>query len=148
MTGSLNYIKMTDMYRKHLGIDTEKARQLADMTSGYAYAFQELGVISFKNKKSPIEEVKEDLKTELFAYAYEKIWEKLSEGDRALTRLLIYKDEYKKEEVVRVMDKPNNYAVYRDRLIRRGILKKTPGLYRTRSSLFRRLYKGIWQMIN
>ena len=127
MTGSLNYIKMTDMYRKHLGIDTEKARQLADMTSGYAYAFQELGVISFKNKKSPIEEVKEDLKTELFAYAYEKIWEELSEGDRALTRLLIDKDEYKKEEVVRVMDKPNNYAVYRDRLIRRGILKKRQG---------------------
>jgi len=127
MTGSLNYIKMTDMYRKHLGIDTEKARLLADMTSGYAYAFQELGVLAFKDKECPIENIKENLKTELFAYAYEKIWEELSEGDRALARLLKDKDEYKKEEIVKLMDKPNNYAVYRDRLIRRGIIKKRQG---------------------
>ena len=41
---------------------------------------------------------------------------------------LVDKDEYKKEEVVRLMDKPNNYAVYRDRLIRRGILKNARGI--------------------
>ena len=96
MTDSLNYIKMTDMYRRHLGVDTSYAKKLADMTFGYAYAFQELGVISFKNRDYTMEEKEEALKTELFAYAYEKIWEEMSEGDRALVSLLTDKEEYSK----------------------------------------------------
>ncbi|MBR6404202.1 MAG: ATP-binding protein [Eubacterium sp.] len=127
MTTSLNYIKMIDIYRRYLGIETSEARKLADMTGGYAYAFQELGVISFKNKNIKIEELKEKLKTELFAYSYEKIWEEMSDGDRKLACILIDKAEYKKEEVVSRMDKPNNYPVYRDRLIRKGILKNKQG---------------------
>ena len=118
---------MTDMYRRHLGVDTSYAKKLADMTFGYAYAFQELGVISFKNRDYTMEEKEEALKTELFAYAYEKIWEEMSEGDRALVSLLTDKEEYSKEEVISRMEKPNNYAVYRDRLLRRGILKKRYG---------------------
>ena len=34
-----------------------------------------------------------DLKTELFSYAYEKIWEELSGEDRALVSLLLEKKE-------------------------------------------------------
>lgn len=126
-TSQLNLIKMTDMYRKRLGIDTTKAKKLADMTGGYAYAFQELGVLRFKNKDYDDEELENDLKTELFAYAYEKIWEELSEGDRELVRLIAEQEEYKKSDIVSRMEKPGNYPVYRERLIRRGIIKKRQG---------------------
>lgn len=127
MTTPLNFVKMSEMYRKRLGVDTSKSKELAEITKGYAYAFQELGVISFKHKEWSLEELKAELKTELYAYAYEKIWEELSDGDRALVKLLTDKEEYSKVEVTSRMEKPQNYAVYRDRLIKRGILKKRQG---------------------
>lgn len=127
MTTPLNFVKMSEMYRKRLGVDTSKAKELADITGGYAYAFQELGVISFKHKDWTLDELVSELKTELYAYAYEKIWEELSDGDRALVNLLTEKDEYAKDDVTSRMVKPQNYAVYRDRLIKRGILKKRHG---------------------
>ena len=46
---------------------------------------------------------------------------KETDEDRALARLLIDQEEYKKEDVISRMEKPQNYPVYRDRLIRRGI---------------------------
>ena len=127
MTSPLNFVKMSEMYRKRLGVDRSKAKELAEITDGYAYAFQELGVISFKHKDWSLEELEDELKTELYAYAYEKIWEELSAGDRALVKLLTNKDEYTKAEVTSRMEKPQNYAVYRDRLIKRGILRKRQG---------------------
>lgn len=122
MTEPLNLIRMTEMYRSKLGIDTVKARSLAETTRGYAYAFQELGVICFKIKGIDTEEAIDKLKTELYAYSYEKIWEEMSEGDRKLARLLVNKAEYKREEILPRMENPDNYSVYRDRLKRRGIV--------------------------
>ena len=46
------------------------------------------------------------------------------EADRFLALLLVEKDEYKREEVLRQMgDRAGNYSMYRDRLIKRGILE-------------------------
>ena len=70
MTSPLNFVKMSEMYRKRLGVDTSKAKKLAEITDGYAYAFQELGVISFKHKDWSLEELEDELKTELYAYAW------------------------------------------------------------------------------
>ena len=122
-TEPLNSIRMSEAYKKQLGIDTEEARKLAALTKGYAYAFQELGILYLKQStKKNIKEICAELKTELFAYAYEKIWEELTEGDRDLLRLLTDKDDYKREEVTARMEKPNNYSVYRDRLDKRGLI--------------------------
>ena len=45
-------IRMTEMYRSKLNIDVSQARELAKITKGYAYAFQELGVLCFKKKEN------------------------------------------------------------------------------------------------
>lgn len=102
---------------------------MAKTTKGYAYAFQELGVLSFKKKDDEsIEEIISNLKMELFAYSYEKIWEEMTEMDRFLARLLTEKEEYKREEVLLLMkDKSKNYSMYRDRLLKRGILHARQG---------------------
>lgn len=64
------------------------------------------------------------LREELFAYSYEKIWEELTEADRFLVRLLTGKAEYKREEVLALMgERAGNYSMYRDRLLKRGILE-------------------------
>lgn len=49
-TEPLNMIRMTEMYKSKLDIDSDEAREMAKITKGYAYAFQELGVLCFKKK--------------------------------------------------------------------------------------------------
>lgn len=128
-TEPLNMIRMTEMYRTKLQIDLEQARKMAKMTKGYAYAFQELGVLCFKKKETEsLEDLVPKLKAELFAYSYEKIWEEMTEMDRFLAGLLTDKEEYKREEVLKLMgNKSGNYSMYRDRLIKRGILDSRQG---------------------
>ena len=123
-TEPLNSVRMAEMYRRRLDIDLTEAREMAKITKGYAYAFQELGSLYFKKSQTEtLEDLIPDLKSELFAYSYEKIWEELTEADRYLIRLITEKDEYKREEVLELMgEKSGNYSMYRDRLLKRGIL--------------------------
>lgn len=128
-TEPLNMIRMTEMYKNKLNIDIEQAREMSKITKGYAYAFQELGVLCFKKKDTEsLEDILPKLKEELFAYSYEKIWEEMTEMDRFLAGLLVEKEEYKREEVLKLMgDRAKNYSMYRDRLIKRGILNARQG---------------------
>lgn len=127
-TEPLNYVRMTEMYKRRLGIDANMAKQLAGLTKGYPYAFQKLGILYFsKGKKYSLDDLTEDLKSELFSYSYEKIWEELSNEDRALISLLTDKDEYKREEILKIMEKPDNYSAYRDRLLKRGLITAKQG---------------------
>lgn len=122
-------IRMTEMYKSKLDIDSNEAREMAKITKGYAYAFQELGVLYFKKKLDELlEDILPKLKAELFAYSYEKIWEEMTEMDRFLAGLLTEKEEYKREEVLKLMgEKSGSYSMYRDRLIKRGILNSRQG---------------------
>jgi hypothetical protein len=128
-TEPLNAVKMAEMYKRKLSVETGEAKTMAKLTRGYAYAFQELGALYFKKKATEaLENIIPELKAELFAYSYEKIWEEMTEGDRFLARLLLDKQEYKREEVLMLMgDKAGNYSMYRDRLIKRGLLESRQG---------------------
>ena len=128
-TEPLNAIRMAEMYKNKLDVENSLAKRMADVTKGYAYAFQELGVLYFKKRKNEtLDDILPNLKTELFAYSYEKIWEEMSAEDRFLAKLLTEKEEYKREEVLKLMgEKANNYSVYRDRLLKRGIIKGKQG---------------------
>jgi len=123
-TEPLNAVRMSEMYRKQLSVDIATARTMAKITKGYAYAFQELGVLYFKKKENEsFDDVISNLKSELFAYSYEKIWEELSDSDRSLMRLLSGQEEYKREDLLVLMgDKKGSYSMYRDRLIKRGLV--------------------------
>ncbi len=124
-TEPLNAVRMAEMYRKHLHIGTAEARKMAKITKGYAYAFQIFGVLYFKKQESDdADTLIPELKTELFAYSYEKIWEELSENDRFLVKLMTGKPEYKRSELLELMrDKAGSFSMYRDRLLKRGIIE-------------------------
>lgn len=124
-TEPLNSVLMAEMYRNQLGIDITEAQKMAKLTKGYAYAFQILGVLYFKKKPSEkLSNLIPLLKSELYAYSYEKIWEELTEADRFLVGLLTDQKEYKREEVLQLMgESKGNYSMYRDRLLKRGILQ-------------------------
>ena len=50
--------------------------------------------------------------------------EEMTEVDRFLVGLLLDKEEYKREEVLKLMGaRSGNYSMYRDRLLKRGILE-------------------------
>lgn len=123
-TNPLNVIRMTEMYKNKLGINHDIAIKLATMTKGYAYAFQKLGVLYFnKTVNETLIDIENALKTELYAYSYEKIWEELSEDEKFLLRLLTKKEINKRSDVIRLMGKKgSNYSVYRDRLIKKGLI--------------------------
>ena len=124
-TEPLNMVRMSEMYKNKLQITVEEARKLAKCTKGYAYAFQTLGALYFKKRNGEsLEDVIPELKSELFAYSYEKIWEEMTETDRFLVGLLTEKAEYKREEVLKLMgERSGNYSMYRDRLLKRGVLE-------------------------
>lgn len=128
-TDPLNMVRMSEMYRKQLNVDIVTAKAMAKVTKGYAYAFQELGVLYFKKREDEtLDDIIPDLKTQLFAYSYEKIWEELSDNDRFLVRLMSDKEEYKREELLVLMgDKKNLYSMYRDRLLKRGLAESRQG---------------------
>ena len=123
-TGALSTVAMSEIYHNKLGVSYETARHMADITRGYAYAFQELGVLYFrKQSEEALEDIVEELQIELFSYSYEKIWEELSDNDRLFMSLLTGKNEYKREEVLALLDaKSNIYSVYRDRMLKRGLI--------------------------
>ena len=53
---------------------------------------------------------------------------RMTEMDRFLVSLLTEKEEYKREEVLNLMGaRSGNYSMYRDRLIKRGILNSRQG---------------------
>ena len=124
-TEPLNMVRMSEMYRRRLNISIEEAREMARITKGYAYAFQELGVLYFKKEKSQkLDELIPDLRSALFSYSYEKIWEELTETDRFLISLFTEDKEYKREELLSLMgEKSGNYSMYRDRLLKRGLIQ-------------------------
>ena len=128
-TKPLNQVRMSEMYRSKLGVDVDTGKKMASITRGYAYAFQQLGSIYFKDgDKRPLSEIVDDLKQELYSYSYEKIWEELSPDDRFLVSLLTDKEEYKRSEILTLMgDKAANYSVYRDRLMKRGVIRARQG---------------------
>ena len=123
-TTPLNIVAMSEVYKNTLEIPRETAVKLAKITRGYAYAFQQLGATCFKGKNTEtISESIEKMKGELFAYSYEKIWEELSEGDRSFLKAIVDKSEYTREEIIQKMgDKSGNYSVYRDRMLKRGLI--------------------------
>lgn len=124
-TEPLNLARVTEMYKNRLQVHHEEALKMAKCTKGYAYAFQKLGALYFKKKSDEtLEQLLPDLKAELFAYSYEKIWEEMTETDRFLVCLLTDRVEYKREDVLKLMgERAGNYSMYRDRLIKRGILE-------------------------
>lgn len=128
-TKPLNLIRMSEMYKDKLHIDSQTAEKLASITKGYAYAFQQLGALYFKKgAKSSLDEIVAELKSDLFSYSYEKIWEELSPEDRFLAGLLCDKEEYKRSDVLELMgDKAKNYSAYRDRLKKRGVISVRQG---------------------
>lgn len=93
---------------------------LGDLTKGYAFAYQVVGYLFSKYKD--INKIYDELDRYLSIYVYEKIWSNLPKAEKAILKTFVT-DTSTTEEILKTTSYPSKtYSVYRDRLIKRGIV--------------------------
>ena len=100
--------------------DENTIKELAKLTKGYAFAYQVVGYLFSKYKK--ISKIYNELDQYLSIYVYDKIWSKLPENEKLY--LKSFKDDKisTSELINKVPYDEKSCSVYRDRLIKRGLI--------------------------
>ncbi|MDO4459700.1 MAG: ATP-binding protein, partial [Clostridia bacterium] len=113
---------IANKYAGIFSIDDEKAKSMASLTMGYAFAFQVLGFLTWK-QGGDYESVINEYKYYLEEYVYDKIWSELSNKDRfVLNGICNAKSCATKDIIAELNMKNNEINPYRKRLIKKGIL--------------------------
>ena len=120
----LSLAQITKVYKNVFNTDDETSKKLAQITKGYAFAFQALGLLYFDYKDSlPLDKILLKFDDLLDDFVYRKIWEGLSNQDKNV--LLAITDS--KIQVGDVCKKLNmtsaTFSKYRERLLNRGIIR-------------------------
>ena len=121
---SLPFGPIASNYANILKIDYDSALELAKFTKGYAYAYQLLGSILYKNKKNKIDnDVLLIFDQYLSEYVYEIIYSGLNATSQKILQTIKEDRPVKLAELVKKLNKPNSFiSVYRDNLIKEGVL--------------------------
>lgn len=120
----LSMSQITRQYMQIFSIECDEAKKLADVTKGYAFAFQALGLLYWEYRDElSFEEILIKFDDMLDGYVYKKIWEGLSKQDKKIVmalqddQVIATKDLLKKADV-----KASTYSKYRERLMNKGII--------------------------
>ncbi|MBQ7588095.1 MAG: ATP-binding protein [Lachnospiraceae bacterium] len=123
ITGPLSILQITKQYKNIFGTDEIKARELAYLTRGFAFAFQALGVSYWNNREAGMEAVLEEFDELLDDFVYKKIWSSLTTREREIVRA-INTDEVKASEIcVRTGISNSSWSQYREMLVDKGIIE-------------------------
>ena len=134
--GPLNIGTMAANYRKNLNIDQEISLKMAQLTKGFSYAFQVFGYVMWENK-CDYEASRILLKQYLEEYVYEKIWSEISEKDKKVLYGISMTPSKKVIEIRKFLNlESNEFAPYKKRLIRKGLISDTDGYARLALPLF------------
>lgn len=122
-TGPLGLNRIARQYSSIFEISGKEASDLAMITKGYAFAFQALGMLYYEHRNiTDLGEIIIMLDDMLDDFVYKKIWADLSAKDRSII-LSITEDNMRVGDICKKNDMPSNsFSVYRDHLIKRGIL--------------------------
>ena len=102
------------------GEKEEVIASLAELTKGYAFAYQVVGYLFSKHRS--LSKIGDEFDQYLSLYVYDKIWSSLPMNEKAFLKCF-RTDVASTESIVRMA--PFNekaFSVYRDRLIRRGLI--------------------------
>lgn len=122
--GALNLNMIANSYKKIFKNQSSEAQELAKLTSGYAYAYQALGYILYKNGNSSIDD---DLLVEydfyLQEFVYNKLWSELSRNKRKILKCIPPSGEVEVKEIMSQCGMSAPYfSNYRDYLLKEGII--------------------------
>lgn len=117
----LNIELIKKEYRK--AFPSEKDETIAELsllTKGYAFAYQVAGFLFDKFKD--VGKIHKDFDQYLKIYAYDKIWESLPNNEKQLLASFGGEENTTKEALDKTEFNLKEYSVYRDRLIKRGVI--------------------------
>lgn len=122
---SLNMFSIANIYKNVFNITVKEASKLAKETSGYAYAFQLLGYLLYENKETHLtQKILDEYDTYLFEYSYQKLWSELTDKEKQILKSINSNENVKIKEIAEKNNMTSQYFnVYKDRLIKKGILK-------------------------
>ncbi len=124
----LNLFSIARSYRKVFNLNDDIAKTMANLTNGYAYAYQVLGYLYWENiyqnkKGKKPEDLIDEYDEMLSEYVYEKIWHELPEKEKQILSLLVINGEMKNKDIRNSLSLTDSQmSVYRDRLKRRGLI--------------------------
>ncbi len=124
---ALSRIGIISAYKRSCDVSDETAKEMANLTKGYAFAFQLLGYLywnaKYKDNSTDIERLLPEYDQQLEEFVYAKIWSAMSPGDRELMRAVTEKDRYKVADLLADSGMDNShYSVYRRRLADKGLI--------------------------
>ncbi len=109
-------------YESIFSLTSEEARAMAKETKGYPFAFQVLGYLCWKNK-AKWTEILDEYSQYLEEYVYEKVWSEMSINDQKVITAVAHSKSGKVSDIRELADKDSrNFGVYRDRLIKKGVI--------------------------
>ena len=120
----LNIGVIRESYKKTLSLPDETAEKLAQMTKGYAFAYQAFGKYMWESGKKDITGmVLAQVDEALSEKVYDKIWNELSKRDRWYLSFIVQKETMSVDELLKITQKKHNqWSEPRKRLIEKGII--------------------------
>ncbi|MDO4487753.1 MAG: ATP-binding protein [Eubacteriales bacterium] len=124
----LNKAGIVNDYSATFGITADIANEMAELTKGYAFAFQALGYLYWKalseNEKALPKDILGEFDYYLSEFSYEKIWSKATNKEKDILVAMAEKGGEAVNTELRDMCGMNAsaFSVYRDRLIRKGLV--------------------------
>lgn len=122
ITEPLNLIAIKESYKEIFLIDDKTSLEMAKLTSGYAYAYQLLGYLFYESNNKKIDKkLLASYDLYLADFVYSKILESIPEGQKNVLFQIA-----KSDDISNIITNSNisdkEFSVYRDRLIKRGIV--------------------------
>ena len=123
--GPLSLATIAARYKQYLGVDEQTSIEMAKLTNGYAYAYQVLGFLFYKNNfKTLNDNLIIEFDQYLKSYVYDFIYRRLSNNEQLILKAF---DNGKQEKYSEISKKANiserSLSVYRVGLIRKGLIE-------------------------
>ena len=119
----LNVRAMTYTYMSVLDMEEKDAKEAAEITKGYAFAYQLLGYILFNdNKKKVDKDVLDKLDVLLDERSYSKIYSELPLKERQIVNLIAFENTTNAEIKEKLQMKDGTLSSYKMILARKGII--------------------------
>ena len=118
----LNISRISEVYEQMIGLSKGRSTELARISKGYPFAFQVIGYFTY-GSNGDYQAALPDIRQYLDEYVYDKIWMELSDKERLILGLIGMDNITDVRTIKENLGlKPNEFSVYRDRLIKKGLL--------------------------
>ncbi len=115
----LSLYEIVCSYKKILNLNNEDATKYAKLTQGYAYGYQLLGSLLYKDRSNT--NLLDEYDFNLVKNSYSLTWEKLTGNERNF--LMAMSETNKQNELLKILNISNgNLQMYKKRLVEKGLI--------------------------